>query len=289
MIITPLDTPQLSSLSERGLLDTLLPILGSLPGIGGIITLIGGTLKSVLGGLPIIGPVLGNLLLAVHPGVESMDGSSGAQFFLDASGSRNSSTIYMVDSGRPSQLAMTALSSDSSNSTTSEERVVSLQMAFVNSTSGTIQAFCATYDSTGALAARPCLKDGVKEGPDASQAFGYNPSNGAVRPMWGGDKQGKRDYVVQAAEDGQEKEGDKSVVLVFKPLEAEAGTNSTTPATEPSTSTSNAAADPATPVDDDEGKDGDVEPANGSEPGEGEDDVAAQGVPVYVAAASTSA
>lgn len=288
MIIAPLNTHQLGALAERGLLDSLLPILGSLPGIGGIITLIGGTLKSVLGGLPIVGPVLGNLLLAVHPGVESIDGSSGAQFFLDASSSRNSSTIYLVDSGRPSQLAMSALSSDSSNSTTSGERIVSLQMAFIDSTSGAIQAFCATYDSTGALAARPCLKDGVKEGPDASQAFGYNPSNGAVRPVWGGDKQGKRDYIVQASEAGEEKDGDKSVVLVFKPLEAGAGTNSTSPETEPSTSTSNATADPSASPVDGEGKDGNVDPADGAGPGSG-DDAAAQGVPVYVAAASTSA
>lgn len=169
----------------------------------------------------------------------------------------------------------------------SGERLVSLQMAFINSTSGVVQAFCATYDSTGALAAQPCLKDGVKEGPDASQAFGYNPSNGAVRPMWGGDKKGKRDYVVQTSEHGEQKEGDESVVLVFKPFEAEigAGSNSTAPAAGPSPSTSStAAADPS-----DEGKDGEVDPADGAESAEGEEnDAAAQGVPVYVAAASST-
>lgn len=184
----------------------------------------------------------------------------------------------MVDSGRPSQLAMSTLSSNpdaSSNSTTSGERIVSLQMPFINSTSGDIQAFCATYDNTGALAARPCLKDGVKERPDASQAFGYNPSNGAVRPMWGGDAKGKRDYVVQASEDGN-KEGDQSVVLVFKPFEAEAGTNSTAPAVQPAgaPSTSNAAAD------------GNVDPAGGAVAKEGAGDVSAMGVPVYIAASS---
>ncbi|KAF8593905.1 hypothetical protein BDV93DRAFT_516210 [Ceratobasidium sp. AG-I] len=286
LIITPLNSHQLSTLVERGLLDSLLPILGSLPGVGGIISLIGDTLKSVLGGLPIVGPILGNLLLAVHPGVQSADGANGAQFFLDASSSTNATTMYMVDSGRPSQLAMSTLSSDSSaNSTTSGERVVSLQMAFINSTSGTIQAFCATYNDAGALAARPCLKDGVKEGPDASQAFGYNPSNGAVRPMWGGDKKEKRDYVVQASEDGQAKQGDKSVVLVFKPFETG---NSTTPAAEPSSapSTSNVA---AADLAEEDGKDGEFDPADDAEPAKEEDDVVAQGVPVYIAAAVSSA
>ncbi|KAF8597983.1 hypothetical protein BDV93DRAFT_527048 [Ceratobasidium sp. AG-I] len=285
LIIAPLNTHQFNALAARGLLDSLLPLLGSLPGVGGIITLIGGTLKSVLGGLPIVGPILGNLLLAVHPGAQSVDGVNGAQFFLDASSSTNATTMYMVDSGRPSQLAMSSSDSNSpSNSTTNAERLVSLQMAFINSTSGAVQAFCATYDSTGALAAQPCLKDGVKEGPDASQAFGYNPSNGAVRPMWSGDKKGKRDYVVQTSEHGQEKEGDESVVLVFKPFEVEAGagSNSTAPDAAPSTSSS-AAVDPAG-----EGKDGDVDPADDAEPEEEDAAAAAQGVPVYVAAGALS-
>lgn len=271
---------------ERGLLDSLLPILGSLPGVGGIISLIGGTLKSVLGGLPIVGPLLGNLLLAVHPGIQSADGTNSAQFFLDASNSENATTMYMVDSGRPSQRAMSVFSSDpsaASNSTTGE-RVVSLQMAFINSTSGTIQAFCATYDDAGTLAARPCLKDGVKEGPDASQAFGYNPSNGAIRPMRNEEKNEKRDYVVQSSEDGETKQGDKSVVLVFKPFEAEAGSNSTTPAAESSISSATS----ADPVND-EGKDGNADQSDDTESEEDEDDLTAQGVPVYIAATGSSA
>ncbi|KAG8720535.1 hypothetical protein FRC09_009405 [Ceratobasidium sp. 395] len=233
----------LHGLSRRGLLDPLMPILGSIPGIGGIIQLIGGTLSDVLGGLPILGPVLGDLILSPHPsasaqGVESGSESGSSQFFLDASSSRNASTIYVVDSGHPTSFA---IASQFNNTNATAEHVVSLQMAFVNATSGQVQAYCATFDndSTGgqsALAVKPCITDGVTSVPHASQRFGWNRANKAVRPLWNdeaGNEKRKRAYVVQAGSSGaavmteNEKDKPESVVLVFKPFEAQAPSNGT--------------------------------------------------------------
>ncbi|KAG9077792.1 hypothetical protein FRC06_008712, partial [Ceratobasidium sp. 370] len=128
----------LHGLDRRGLLDPLLPILGSIPGLGGIIQLVGGTLSDVLGGLPILGPILGGLVLSPHQSASTQNLGNGAdpspsQFFLDVSSSRNASTIYIVDSGHPTPLA---LASQFNNTNTTSERIVSLQMAFVNATSG---------------------------------------------------------------------------------------------------------------------------------------------------------
>ncbi|KAG8686422.1 hypothetical protein FRC08_012513 [Ceratobasidium sp. 394] len=230
----------LHELDRRGLLDPLLPILGSIPGVGGIIQLVAGTLSDVLSGLPILGPILGGLILSPHKSASAQNlgnesDPSPSQFFLDASSSRNASTIYIVDSGHPTPLA---LASQFNSTNTTSERIVSLQMAFVNAANGQVQAYCATFDNDGAgeqsaLAAKPCITDGMTSVPHASQTFGWNPTSHAVRPMWNdeaGNKR-KRAYVVQAgsssadvvSEGGEDKP--ESVVLVFKPFAAQAPTN----------------------------------------------------------------
>ncbi|KAG9073833.1 hypothetical protein FRC06_011120, partial [Ceratobasidium sp. 370] len=232
----------LHELDRRGLLDPLLPILGSIPGLGGIIQLVGGTLSDVLGGLPILGPILGGLVLSPHQSASTQNLGNGSdpspnQFFLDASSSRNASTIYIVDSGHPTPLA---LASQFNNTNTTSERIVSLQMAFVNATSGQVQAYCATFDNDGArgqsaLAAKPCITDGVTSVPHASQTFGWNPASKAVRPMWNDQEENKRKraYVVQAGSSSasvtseDEEDQSESVVLVFKPFAAQAPTNGT--------------------------------------------------------------
>jgi hypothetical protein len=64
------------------------------------------------------------------------------------------------------------------------ERMVSLQMAFVDSKSGQYQAFCAAYeqDPTKPVAIRvvPCQK----ESPSESQKFAYNPETSVLRAIW---------------------------------------------------------------------------------------------------------
>ncbi|QRV80919.1 hypothetical protein RhiJN_08934 [Ceratobasidium sp. AG-Ba] len=226
----------LQVLDRRGLLDPLMPILGSLPGIGGIINLVGGTLADVLSGLPILGPILGGLLLSPRQSASAQNigdaNDLGAQYFLDASPSQNATTIYVVDSGHPTSLA---IASQANSTNTTAEHIISLQMAFVNSTSGMIQAYCATFDNTNSgqseLAAKPCLTDGVTNVPHASQSFGWNPLNKAVRPMWNDDATNKkRDYVVEAGASAtastSSEDGDtKSVVLVFEPFSMPASTN----------------------------------------------------------------
>ncbi|KAG9119193.1 hypothetical protein FRC07_005930 [Ceratobasidium sp. 392] len=185
-----------------------------------------------------------------------------SQFFLDASSSRNASTIYVVDSGHPTSVA---LASQFNNTNATSEHIVSLQMAFVNTTSGQVQAYCATFDTDGAggqsaLAAKPCITDGVTSVPHASQSFGWNRANEAVRPLWneaGNDKR-KRAYVVQAGsssaavmnEDGENKP--ESVVLVFQPFEAQAPTNetSTDPSSEKDATGAGADEDPTVPAPD---------------------------------------
>ncbi|CAE6504025.1 unnamed protein product [Rhizoctonia solani] len=231
---------------RRGLLDPIVPILGSLPGLGGIISIITDTLGNVLNGLPIIGPLLGGLLLSPHKSAsaQGIDGAPAAlDYFLDASSIRNASTIYLVDSGRPSPFALAAQAAGSNS--TIKEQLVSLQMAFVDPKTGKVQAYCATFKGSNddqsepaALAAQPCINDGMSQEPHPSQLWGFNPSNMVVRPMWNvPDAEGaksKRAYVVQSA-GGQNatvsespSDGMDKVVLVFKPWEANS-TNSTQP------------------------------------------------------------
>ncbi|KAG8701468.1 hypothetical protein FRC11_012150 [Ceratobasidium sp. 423] len=116
---------------RRGLFDPFVPIFGSLPGVGGIISIIADTFGNVLNGLPIIGPLLGGLFLSPHkaPGAQGIEGGSAApDYYLDAASIRNASTIYLVDSGRPSPFALAAQDAGSNN--TINEQLVSLQMAF---------------------------------------------------------------------------------------------------------------------------------------------------------------
>ncbi|CAE6354081.1 unnamed protein product [Rhizoctonia solani] len=236
----------LYDIRRRGLLDPLIPILGSLPGVGGVISIISDTLGNVLNGLPIIGPLLGGLLLSPHKSAsaQGVDGAPASlNYFLDAASIRNASTIYLVDSGRPSPFALA--SQEAGSNSTIGEQLVSLQMAFVNPETGKIEAHCATFKGSdgdqsepAALAVQPCITDGMSQEPHPSQLWGFNPSNAVVRPMWNVQKSegsnSKRAYVVQSA-GGQNAtvsesvgNGMDKVVLVFKPWETN-NTNATQP------------------------------------------------------------
>ncbi|CAE6374030.1 unnamed protein product [Rhizoctonia solani] len=236
----------LYDIHRRGVLDPLIPILGSLPGVGGVISIITDILGNVLNGLPIVGPLLGGLLLSPHKSAsaQGVDGAPASlDYFLDAASIRNASTIYLVDSGHPSPFARA--SQEAGSNSTIDEQLVSLQMAFVNPETGKIEAYCATFKSSdgdqsepAALAVQPCITDGMSQEPHPSQLWGFNPSNAVVRPMWNVEKsegnKSKRAYIVQSA-GGQnatvsESVGDgmDKVVLVFKPWEAN-NTNATQP------------------------------------------------------------
>lgn len=224
-------------LHRRGLLDAVIPVLGSLPGVGGVVKIITDTLENVLNGLPILGPILGGLLLSPHSSAAAQglnDTTVPPEYYLDASSTRNASTIYLVDSGRPSPFAMAVQNAGNS----STERLVSLQMAFVNAETGHIEAYCATFkhsegdhNEPAALAALPCIMDGVTDSPHPSQLWGYNPANQAIRPMWddvdnSGKSKARRAYVVQSAggDNATLSEGQDDmdrVVLVFKPFEVD--------------------------------------------------------------------
>ncbi|CUA75796.1 hypothetical protein RSOLAG22IIIB_06077 [Rhizoctonia solani] len=230
---------------RRGLLDPIVPILGSLPGVGGVVSIIVDTLGNLLSGLPIVGPLLGGLLLSPHKSAsaQGVDGAPATfDYYLDASSIRNASAIYLVDSGRPSPFALAAQAAGTND--TINEQLVSLQMAFVDPKTGKVQAYCATFKGSddgqsepAALTAQPCINDGMSQEPHPSQLWGFNPSNMVVRPMWNvqdaGNAKSKRAYIVQSA-GGQnatvsELSGDgmDKVVLVFKPWEVD--TNSTQP------------------------------------------------------------
>ncbi|CAE6514589.1 unnamed protein product [Rhizoctonia solani] len=236
----------LFNMHRRGLLDPIVPILGSLPGLGGIISIIVDTLGNIINGLPIVGPLLGGLLMSPHKSAsaQSVDGAPAAlEYYLDASSIRNASAIYLVDSGRPSPFALAAQAAGSNS--TIKEQLVSLQMAFVDPKTGKVQPYCATFKGSddgqsepAALTAQPCINDGMSQEPHPSQLWGFNPSNMVVRPMWNvpgaEEAKSKRAYIVQSA-GGQnatvsESSGDSvdKVVLVFKPWEANS-TNSTQP------------------------------------------------------------
>lgn len=171
------------------ILDDLLP-----PGLKGIVSLV----PELLGGL--LGPALGDLVISPNKAAHAAeDGSKDeldtkSQYVLAAAKS-NPSTIWLVDTGKP-----VPPSSDAPSSTSLKEKMVSLQMAFVDAKTSEFEAYCATYERDPkqpvSLGVVPC-KDAD---PAESQIFAYDPQTSVLRAIWGDEKTAggktKRQYFI---------------------------------------------------------------------------------------------
>ncbi|KAF8596375.1 hypothetical protein BDV93DRAFT_548378 [Ceratobasidium sp. AG-I] len=187
-------------LSARGLLDPVMPILDDLlpPGLRGIIELV----PELLNGL--LGPVLGDLVISPNKAAAhaAEDGNgkgtldSESQYVLAAAKS-NPSTIWLVDTGKPVPASSDSLST---SSTSPKEKMVSLQMAFVDTKTGEYESYCATYERDPerpvSLGVVPC----EDANPAESQMFAYDPETSVLRAIWDDEKsegeKKKRHYFV---------------------------------------------------------------------------------------------
>ncbi|KAG8796112.1 hypothetical protein FRC12_004864 [Ceratobasidium sp. 428] len=221
------DADHTHALTARGLLDPIIPIVGLIPGLEGVVKLV----PELLGGF--LGPALGGLIispnspqaLAASNGNDTLESES--QYILAAT-KGNSSTIWLVDTGRlaPPDPASTLVS----NSTTvASERMVTLQMAFVDAKTGEFEPYCATYERDPAkpvsLGVIPC-KD---KNPKDSQMFAYNPETSVLRAIWesvdaeslalsGG--MSKRQYMVGDGTNMTAEGAESMVVMMFQPANA---------------------------------------------------------------------
>ncbi|KAG8793475.1 hypothetical protein FRC12_002616 [Ceratobasidium sp. 428] len=218
------DPDHTHALTARGLLDPIIPIVGLIPGLEGVVKLV----PELLNGL--LGPALGGLIispnspqaLAASNGNDTLESES--QYILAAT-KGNESTIWLVDTGHlaPPEPAPALVSN---STTTASERMVTLQMAFVDAKTGDFEPYCATYERDPAkpvsLGVIPC-KD---KNPKDSQMFAYNPETSVLRAIWEsvdaeslalGDGMSKRQYMVGDGTNMTAEGAESMVVMIFQP------------------------------------------------------------------------
>ncbi|QRV80922.1 hypothetical protein RhiJN_08937 [Ceratobasidium sp. AG-Ba] len=219
-----LDNNHAHSLEARGLLDPIIPIVGLMPGLEGVVKLV----PELLDGL--LGSALGNLIIspskprsqALAPANDTL--ASESDYILAAT-QGNGSTVWLVDTGRPAPPdTESVMASNSTSRVTTNEHMVSLQIAFVDSKTGHTEPYCATYkrDPTKpvSLGVVPC-KD---SNPSDSQMFGFDPETSILRAIWGSDSvderalglRMRRQYMVGGGQNATVEGGESIVVMVFQ-------------------------------------------------------------------------
>ncbi|KAB5589004.1 hypothetical protein CTheo_7554 [Ceratobasidium theobromae] len=200
------------SLVARGASDSLIPIVGLIHGLEGIVELVPELLDGVLG------PALGGLVISPNEhGAQALNSPTTESSYTFAATTKDPSTIWLVDEGE--------LAQPGTGSLDTAERMVSLQMAFVDPKSGEYQAFCATYERDPTkpvvLGVVPCQQ----AGPSESQMFAYNPETNVLRAIWnkvpGGRAIKKRQVMVGEPGSGVQTDGaEGAIVLVFQAANA---------------------------------------------------------------------
>ncbi|QRV95337.1 RNA recognition motif protein [Ceratobasidium sp. AG-Ba] len=219
-----LDGNHAHSLEARGLLDPVIPIVGLIPGLEGVVKLV----PELLDGL--LGPALGDLIISPSkPRSQALaatnDTLTSESDYILAATKGNGSTVWLVDTGRPAPPdTESVMASNSTSQVTTNEHMVSLQIAFVDSKTGQIEPYCATYkrDPTKpvSLGVVPC-KD---SNPSDSQMFGFDPETSILRAIWGSDSvderalglRMRRQYMVGGGQNATVEGGESMVVMVFQ-------------------------------------------------------------------------
>ncbi|KAG9094288.1 hypothetical protein FRC07_011329, partial [Ceratobasidium sp. 392] len=226
------DTDHHHGLAARGLLDPIIPIVGLIPGLEGVVKLV----PELLNGL--LGPALGGLVISPNaPSDQALAASNGndtleneSQYILAAT-QANASTIWLVDTGHPAPPDTESALASNSTVAPTNERMVSLQMAFVDAKTGEFEPYCATYERDPAkpvsLGVIPC-KD---KNPKDSQLFAYNPETSVLRAIWesvdaeslalGGGMR-RRQYMVGGGTNVTAEGAESMVVMVFQPANVDA-------------------------------------------------------------------
>ncbi|KAG8724404.1 hypothetical protein FRC09_019022 [Ceratobasidium sp. 395] len=221
------DADHTHALTARRLLDPIIPIVGLIPGLEGVVKLVpellNGLLGTALGGL-IISPNSPQALAASN-GNDTLESES--QYILAATNG-NASTIWLVDTGHlaPPEPASTLVSNSTA---TASERMVTLQMAFVDAKTGEFEPYCATYERDPAkpvsLGVIPCKDTNPKD----SQMFAYNPETSVLRAIWEsldakslalGGGMSKRQYMVGDGTNMTAEGAESMVVMMFQPANA---------------------------------------------------------------------
>ncbi|KAG9095286.1 hypothetical protein FS749_010741 [Ceratobasidium sp. UAMH 11750] len=218
------DPDHAHNLATRGLLDPVIPIIGLIPGLEGVVRLVPELLNGILG------PALGGLIISPNkPPSQALAASDGdtleneSQYILAAT-KGNASTIWLVDTGHPAPPDTESTSTSNSTVASTKERMVTLQMAFVDAKTGEFEPYCATYERDPAkpvsLGVVPC-KD---KNPKDSQMFAYNPETSILRAIWesvdaeslglGGMR--RRQYVVGDGMNVTAEGAESMVVMVFQ-------------------------------------------------------------------------
>ncbi|KAF8605893.1 hypothetical protein BDV93DRAFT_543092 [Ceratobasidium sp. AG-I] len=168
-------------LSERGLLDAVVPLLGGLPIVGGAIGGVVGLANMLTH--TVLSDMLASLIISPTPSamsVQSLDGEQMPSFTLNASNS-SSTTMYLVPQNTTADLSPS-------------EKVVLITMPMFHAKDQTVKTYCASYDPNSSapsqLSSQPCSYN-INAGLDInststhfSQLFSWNTDSGEIKPLW---------------------------------------------------------------------------------------------------------
>ncbi|KAG8740447.1 hypothetical protein FRC10_004312 [Ceratobasidium sp. 414] len=214
------DTDHARTLAARGLLDPIIPIVGLIPGLEGVVKLV----PELLNGL--LGPALGGLIISPNkiPGqalaASDEDTLENESQYILAATQGNASAIWLVDTGHTAPPdTESALASNSTAATT--ERMVTLQMAFVDAKTGEFEPYCATFERDPAKPVSLGVVQCKDKNPKDSQMFAYNPENGLLRAIWDSvDSESlglhRRQYMVGDGMNATAEGAESMVVMVFQ-------------------------------------------------------------------------
>ncbi|CAE6529513.1 unnamed protein product [Rhizoctonia solani] len=167
-------------LARRGLMDSLVPLLAPIPGIAGVIDIVGSLSHVVLSN------TLASLIISSKPtagamGIQSAEGEQLPGYSINASNS-TSTTMYLVpQDGVQANLGP-------------KEKPVLVTMPMLQTKDNTVKLYCASYDPNSAspsqLSSQPCVYN-PNAGLDTngtstrmSQLFAWNIEDGSISPLW---------------------------------------------------------------------------------------------------------
>ncbi|KAJ1306686.1 hypothetical protein OPQ81_007678 [Rhizoctonia solani] len=171
---------ELTVFNKRGLLDNLVPLLAPVPGIAGVINIVGGLSRAVLSE-PLASLIVSAKSSAGTMGIQSANDEQLPDYSINASNS-TSTTMYLVpQDGVPANLGP-------------NEKPVLVTMPMLQTKDNTVKLYCASYDPNSAspsqLSSRPCVYspnaglDTNSSSTHMSQLFTWNIKNGSINPLW---------------------------------------------------------------------------------------------------------
>ncbi|KAG8727295.1 hypothetical protein FRC12_022630 [Ceratobasidium sp. 428] len=159
---------------KRGIVDPLIPLLCSVPGLPGIIDLVNVASHAVLS------EKLASLIISPNPSdvnAQSTTGENGAPGFVISASNTSSSVMYLLPQNTSTSLAP-------------PEQVVLITMPMFDETKKGLKMYCASYDPRPSapvqISAEPCTAGSTPapNGNTTSQLFSWNTQSGEITPLW---------------------------------------------------------------------------------------------------------